>query len=99
MKVSHIKCEKKAIFKAQWNLNRTQINGTEEEIAEAQEILDDAISDKENTSNLMHPNNITERLTHILNHQIKNLDDENIINQTKKIILDTKKSLKLVNQG
>ena len=85
MKVNHIKCEERAIYKAQQNLKITQDYGTEEEIAEAQEILDDAISDKENASKWMHPNNIIEKLSQILNQQIKNLDDKNVINYAKKL--------------
>ena len=99
MKVNYIKCEEKAIHKTQRNLKRIQTNGTEEEIAEAQEILDEVISNKDNASNWMHPNDIIEKLSQILNEQIKKLDDENVINQTKIFIQDAKESLKLNNQG
>ena len=50
MKANCIKFKEKAIRKAQQNLKRTQTKGIKEEIAEGQEILDDAILDKK-----MHP--------------------------------------------
>ena len=99
MKVTHIECEDKAIRKAQRNLKRAKNGGNEDEINEAQLILDEAVEEKMDASVWMHPNETIEKLSHILNHQIENLESDNIINQTKKFILEAEDSLRLINQG
>ena len=47
----------------------------------------------------MHPNDTIDKLSQILNQQMENLENKNVINQTKKFIRDAKVSQKLIKQG
>ena len=61
------------------------MNQWNKKIAKAQKTLNNAISDKDNTSDWMHPNDTIKKLSQILNQQMENLENTNIINQTKKL--------------
>ena len=99
MKVHHVEFEEKAIRKAQRALNRATNSGNQDEIEEAEEILDEAILEKKEASEWMDPTETIEKLNEILEYQIRTEQDKNTIEQTKEFISDAEESFKLINQG
>jgi len=91
MKVKHIKCEDKAIRKAQRALNKLKKKGSVKEIEDANVILQDAVDDKTDAAKWMHPC--------ILKSQIDNSEDLDIIETTKELLFEAKESLRLINRG
>ena len=86
MKVRHSQIEEKAIRKAQRALNRATNNGDQQEIEEAEELLDEAIMDKKEVAQWSHPEETIGKLKEILEYQIQNEQEPEIIEQTQEFL-------------
>ena len=99
MRVNHIECEEKAIRKAQRALKKIESTGTEDEIEDAKETLQEAIREQQEAKMWMHPSDTIKKLSEILQDQIENEEDSEIIEMTREFILDAEDSLRFINQG
>ena len=99
MRANHIECEEKAIRKAQRALKKIESTGTEDEIEDAKETLQEAIQEQQEAKMWMHPSDTIKKLSEILQDQIENEEDSEIIEMTKEFILDAEDSLRFINQG
>ena len=99
MKVNHIECEEKVIRNAQRTLFKAKQAGIPNEIEEAEKILQEAVQDKEDAAKWMHPDETIEKLSRILNDQVKKSENLDIIEITKELIFEAKDSLRFFTQG
>ena len=99
MKSHHIEDEEKAIRKAQRSLNKAKKSNNEDEIKDAQSMLEEAIAEKEDAAKWTHPEDTIDKLSRILNEQISNGDETELIEMTQDLILDAEDSLRMINQG
>jgi len=99
LRVDHIKCKDKAIRNAQQALKKVENSGLADNIDDAESTSQEAIREKEEAQQWMHPTEAITKLSQILQDQIENSDDMEIIEMTKEFILDAEDLLQFIDQG
>ena len=82
----------------QCNVNRATNNGNQQEIEEAEELLDEAIMDKKESNQWSHPEETIEKLKEILEYQTQNKQEPQVIEQTQGFLEEAEEALKLIQQ-
>jgi len=100
MKVNHIQTSDKAIRKFQREqFNKMNENGALDEIKEAKTKLEEAKMEKRDLSTWLHPNEMLQKLSEILEQQKKDQDEDSILQVTQKLINDAEESLQMIKSN
>ena len=99
MKVQHEYLADKRIKKVQRQFNKAKKNGSQEAIDEAELNLNEERTEKEEATTWIHPKAALDHLSEILEQQIRNKQEDHIIQATEKHILDAEESLKMIQDN